>query len=198
MTTSELISISTSLDKYARGLKESLNLLKVDSFQQVFSYDLDCGILPDFVTGFQSCEKTRRFIDSIEGENGSANRDSPAVYWFEVTSNHSAKEIYKSVVDLKKTTDRNLPAHKKMFRAWDSTIVYVGKVKSNLAGRMLLHLGYNGKPSVQGLQLCHWVSKEGLKLRLNVIYLPENLAVLAGIFELELAKDLNPILGKHR
>lgn len=198
MTISQLTSISISLLKHANDLAKSLNHLTEGSFKQIISYDLDCGILPEFISGYQSCVTTTGFIKAIETENESGYRNKPALYWFEITSNHTANEIYESVIELKKTINRNLPAHKQVLKDVHSNILYVGKVKRNLAGRMLLHLGYNGSASPQGLQLCHWINKAGLKLKLNVIYLPEDLAALASVFELGLANDLNPILGKHR
>lgn len=193
MLLTEQTTISNLLSDYAATLKESINQLTKISFNEVITYDLDCTNLTDFGNKPIQCEKTLKFIDEIERQN-----DLPAVYWFEIISDHTAKELYDSVIDLKKISDRNMPAHKKGFSKWTSRILYVGKVKQNLAGRMLLHFGYNIKPSVQGLQLCHWPNKEGLNLRLNVIYLPKNLDVLAGIFELQLAKHLTPIIGKHK
>ncbi|MBE9602785.1 hypothetical protein [Pedobacter sp. MC2016-24] len=198
MANPELSSISTSLFKHANDLAKSLNHLTECSFKQIISYDLDCGILPDFISGYQSCATATGFIKAIETEDESSHRNKPALYWFEITSDHTANEIYESVIQLKKNTNRNLPAHHQVLKDANSNVLYLGKVKSNLAGRMLLHLGYNRSASPQGLQLCHWINRVGLKLKLNVIYLPENLAVLASVFEVELANDLNPILGKHK
>jgi hypothetical protein len=192
MLTSNQHSVSSLLSSYATGLRESINQLTSTSFDNIFSYDLDCTLLNDFGKQSIQCETTLKFIKDIEEHN-----HLPAVYWFEIVSDHDSKEIYTSVVDLKKTSIRNMPAFKKHLKDY-SSVLYVGKVKKNLAGRMLLHLGYNTAPSVQGLQLCHWPNKDGLNLKLNVIYLPQDLDMLAGVFEVQIAKELNPILGKHR
>lgn len=193
MLASDQHSASSLLSTYATGLRDSINQLTTTSFDNIHTYELDCTLLNDFGHKPIQCETTLKFITDIEEHN-----HLPAVYWFEITSDHDSKEIYQSVVELKKTSVRNMPAYKKLFSTWTSKVLYVGKVKNNLAGRMLLHLGYNTTPSVQGLQLCHWPNKDGLKLKLNVIYLPQDLDMLAGVFELKLAGHLNPILGKHR
>lgn len=192
MLTSNQHSVSSLLSTYATGLRDSINQLTATSFDNIHTYELDCTLLNDFGIKPIQCEKTLKFIKDIEEHN-----HLPAVYWFEITSGHDSKEIYNSVVELKKTSHRNMPAFKKHLKNY-SSVLYVGKVKNNLAGRMLLHLGYNITASVQGLQLCHWPNKDGLKLKLNVIYLPQDLDMIAGVFEVQIAKELNPILGKHR
>ncbi|MEJ5962812.1 hypothetical protein [Pedobacter immunditicola] len=192
MILSESFSISTSLSSYAKEINESLTQLTNKSFDNIVSYDIDCTLLSDFGKSIE-CEKTLKFITDLE-----QFIDIPAVYWFEIVSEHTTLEIYNSAISLKENSLRKLPAHKKLFSKWDSKVLYVGKVKSNISGRMYVHLGYHRAPTIQGLQLCHWVNIEGLKLRLNVIYLPKNLDMLAGTFEFHLAKQLHPILGKHR
>lgn len=189
----QLTSLSSSLKLYASDLKESISQLSDNAFNKIETYELDCNSLPTIENGWKSGVEATQFISLIEPQY-----ENPAIYWFEITSLHSARDIYDYVIELKEQKLRNLPAHKKLFSSWDSNILYVGKVKSNLAGRMLLHLGYGNAPSVQGLQLCHWLKHKDLKLKLNVIYLPKNLDVLAGVFELQLARQLKPILGKHR
>jgi len=132
-------------------------------------------------------------------ENG---RDGdPAVYWIEIKSEHSAEQIRTGYQNLKMIIgDRKIPAINKHYDK-ESKILYVGKGKFLLAGRMYIHLGYEQRPVMQGLNLCRWDytgELTGLQLQLNIIYLPKNLEMLASVLELKIARKLRPILGKHR
>lgn len=169
---------------YIGEIQENLSAFKD---YEVETYDLDCNTLPLTLDEFN---KKSAFITEI-----ATNYTKPAVYWFEITSESDTKEIYDFVAQ-QTNSDRKYPAYKKTFNNDESNILYVGKVKNNLAGRMRMHLGF--ERTGQGLQICHWPHKTGLILKLHVIYLPENLEMLANVFELKLASALNPILGKHK
>lgn len=192
MNNIELASPSSVLFNYVEELKESINQVTSDSFNNIETHEIDCGLMPSFEQGFLASKHTETFILELKKNN------KPAVYWFEVSSEHSAKDIYDPYPDLKKGSERNLPAFKKGFKSWQSKVLYVGKVKNNLSGRMFVHLGYHPKKTIQGLQLCHWTHQAGLKLKIHIIYLPENLEMLAGVLEFQLSRFLNPILGKHK
>jgi len=189
---------SKVLNDYSVYLRNSFINLDMSVFDDVLSFNIDCSTLPPFSHfGFNQSSELNAIISTLDG-NG-RNGDS-AVYWIEVVSQHSAKDLHEPYGAFKNELMRSLPAYKKTFNKWDSRVLYVGKAKSNIAGRMVLHLGYEARPNLQGLQLCHWNYNhklQDLKLQLNIIYLPKELAALAQVFELQLAKALHPILGKH-
>lgn len=156
--------------------------------------ELDCRLLPTY-----GKESDCRHHTNLKGFFGPLMKiGGPALYWFEITSKNSARELHEKIQTLKQKIDRNVPAFRKGFNSWDSKVLYVGKVKSSLAGRMVTHLGYYRNKNTQGLQLCHWAQKSGLSLRLNYIELPLEVSDMAGLLETKLAKQLNPIFGKHR
>jgi len=185
---------SQLLQDYSLNLIVALQDLDQNTLNNIISLELDCDSLPSFEEGWNSRLETKSLITYLH-EN---NNDKPAVYWIEIISDHDAKAIYDPYPNLTTVLKRKIPAYKKTFKMWESKVLYVGKVKDNMAGRMILHLGYKNVASMQGLQLCHWTHLKGLKLRLNIIYLPSTLGVLAGVFEFKMAQELHPILGKHR
>lgn len=182
------------LFKYSQEIASSLNILQPNAFDNVQSLELDCRNLPQ--RGSEgNCffhPTTSEFFKPLLEVSG------PALYWFHVLSNHTAKDFLEMIPTLKKDIDRNVPAYKKGFCNWQSKVLYVGKVKSNISGRMVVHLGYYTNPNTQGLQLCYWAQSLNLKVRLNYIILPEALKEMAGLFERKLASNLCPILGKHK
>lgn len=126
----------------------------------------------------------------------SYKNNAPAIYWIEILSEHTAKDILYFYGDFKKSLIRKTPAYNKGFNNWNTKVLYVGKAQANIAGRMIIHLGYEGRDNMQGLQLCHWKHIQSLRIRLNVIYLSSSLSMLAQVFENQLAKRLKPILGR--
>lgn len=196
-----MINASDTLQTYSLELLCSLQHLQENPqiFDNIVSLDFACDKLATFEQGAHAVPESSKIFEVLHnnGLNG-----SPAVYWFEITSDHNAIQIRQSFAKLKESIGaRKTPAVYKEFDQ-SSKILYVGKGNENISGRMFLHLGYEPKHThLQGLQLCHWDylgDLKGLCLRLNIIYLPLDMKVLAPVFEYKLAKTLNPILGKHR
>jgi hypothetical protein len=183
-----------TLYNYSLDLITALKQLTQQTFTNVSACDIDCTDLPLH-------ENTPNCIyeNSLEGFfKIFENINCPCLYWFEITSSHSAKELHDLIPGLNSKIDRNVPSYRKGFSNWDSRILYVGKVKTKISDRMVLHLGYGRNKRTQGLQLSHWAKDIGLKLRLNYIILPDSLKELASSLELHLAKELHPIYGKHK
>lgn len=171
-----------TLTSYIEELKTALDS---ENALTPATYDLDCTDLPYTLDEFNSGST---FITDI-----AVFYESPAVYWFDIESDHKSQDLYDYIA---KQPKGRFPAFKKPPFKCTSRTLYVGKAKDNLAGRLRMHLGF--EKTGQGLQLCHWPHKKGLKLKLNVIYLPIELQPLASVFELKVAQKLNPILGKHK
>jgi len=193
-----MINVTQTLKTYTSEIIQSLNDIPQDTFDKVVSIEILCEDLARLDATCHGTEESSKVFTYLH--NNGMNK-MPAVYWFEIISDHTALDIRTAFDDLRTSEIlRSVPAISKRYNQ-DSKVLYVGKGKANLSGRMFLHLGYQLKGSSQGLQLCHWNYDgvlKGLKLRINIIYLPANLAELASTFELKLAKELQPILGKHR
>lgn len=122
----------------------------------------------------------------------------PTIYWFEIdTRNHSPENLFNIFKDHKENkSKRNLPA---IYTYHSETkVLYLGKSKSCLWGRLLLHLGFHDDKHSQGLVLNEWATKINLKLTFNYIVFNEEMADLLAIYELKLAQKTKPLIGKHR
>lgn len=173
----------------------TLQGLGVNSFQISHTFDIDCSTLIN-ANNIQALCNQNVGIQAMYGQL--VQIKSPVLYWFEITSNHIPRDVYNALSEYRNSKQKSVPALKKNLPDWDSTVVYVGKRKNSFDGRVTQHLGYYEVQTTQGLQLCHWAKDLNLKLQLNVIALPLGLEPLLGAFEIELAKMLQPIAGKHR
>ncbi|WP_317900063.1 Arm DNA-binding domain-containing protein [Aurantibacillus circumpalustris] len=97
---------------------------------------------------------------------------------------------------IKSPNSKAVPAIKKNFSS--SKILYVGKVKRHVWGRLIQHLGFYKVKRTQGLQLFYWATPLSIKLKFVVMEFEPEMAALMGILENELAEILKPILGKHK
>lgn len=180
-----------SIKRFCHVLSNSLeNTIKADL--QVKSLEIDCKNLPD------SCGKRAEnfgqlepFFTTLSGIN-----KTPVLYWFEVISENTTIDVYNSHKQYKDLKKKATPAIKKSYSN-TSKVLYVGKVKSNMRGRFYVHLGYYHNPNTQGLQLYHWAKQIGLKVRLNYIPFSQDMALLMQVIESNLARELQPILGRH-
>lgn len=196
-----MIDASKTLKDYNATLLGMLEKLKdsPETFENIVTIEVDCDQLAPFGLGAESSPESAKVFRNLH--NNSLN-GSPAVYWFEITSAHTASQIRQGFEYLKTSIgNRKIPAANKSYDL-NSRVLYVGKGISNISGRMFLHFGYEPKyVHLQGLQLCHWDyagELKGLNLRLNIIYLPNEMSMLAPLFENKLAEVLRPILGRHR
>ncbi len=74
-------------------------------------------------------------------------------------------------------------------------ILYVGKVKYNIRGRMGVHMGYYEKGSTGGLQLSYWAKNLNLDLQVHVYAFDKALAGYMDAFEYVLAREKMPLIG---
>lgn len=74
----------------------------------------------------------------------------------------------------------------------------MGKVEIGFWGRLVTHLGYSQSPKTAGMQLFHWYKPEVFDaLKLNYIVFEENMKHLIVILEKQLAKELEPLIGRY-
>ena len=118
--------------------------------------------------------------------------EMPCLYRWEITSPYNADAIKEAVAKLPKYTPRIL----KKAIAKENTL-YVGKVQSHIIGRVIQHLGYHLNQASHGLQLNDWAKPMNLTFRLHIIVLPQDVVPVEGIFEMELARKYEPLIGIH-
>ncbi len=116
----------------------------------------------------------------------------PCLYRWEITSPYNADAIKEAVAKLSKYTPRIL----KKSIAKDNTL-YVGKVQSHIVGRVIQHLGYHLNQASHGLQLNDWAKPMNLTFKLHIIVLPHDVIPVEEIFETELARKYEPLIGIH-
>jgi hypothetical protein len=152
---------------------------------------LDCVELQqiDARQSLYDCLPIKQFIQALPFQS------PPALYWFTILSNHSADTILTAIDEGRKSGDRKFPHVPAQTNPTNT--LYVGQVTKDLRGRMISHLGYNGRLHNHGLQLCHWAQRIGLKLRLDCLIMLPAAKDQILIWESELAKSLHPLLGKY-
>lgn len=117
----------------------------------------------------------------------------PAIYVFGINPEINYANIISSIKEVKSLRIPALNKNKE-----NKGILYVGKVKSLLWGRFIQHLGYHKNQKSHGLQIENWIKKiHNPKLTFSVVFLPKESAEYIEVLEKEIAKELNPIIGKH-
>lgn len=190
-----MINASSILQMCSEDLLKDLQNFQKETFEEVLSFDVECETLIPFPAGKHGSDKIFYQLHNFKN-------DHPAVYWFEISSSHTAKDIRDAYPGIQSCAGaRKTPSIYKG-QTFESKVLYVGKGKKNISGRMFLHFGFEPKKlNLQGLQLCHWdfnTALKGLKLKLHIIYLPKEMVHFIAIFERCLADNLKPILGRHQ
>ncbi|MEP1094043.1 MAG: hypothetical protein ABJG78_02975 [Cyclobacteriaceae bacterium] len=124
--------------------------------------------------------------------------DCPCLYYLEILEGNT-REIMDSFKEFKygkPATDRATPAIKKNIDYTTKTL-YVGKVKRDVWSRMRTHLGYYHVGATAGLQLVSWATDIDLILRAHIYGFDPEMKESIGGLELNFAKSLNPLIGRH-
>lgn len=173
-------------------LKESLSIVENNGPKTYFQHDFDCSFFQDWnLSDIRYSKEHSDVFDKLGAITG------PVVYWFEIISPTTSEVIRKIISDYKYSEGaKSVPALKKKFLK-ESRVLYVGKVKRNFWGRVIQHLGYYHVKRTQGLQLYHWAKDLGLQVRLHAYEFEPEMEDLVSIFELDFARSLRPITGKH-
>lgn len=184
--------IENGLKTTAGKLSKYLKNVETIGSSGYIQYDFKCNKLIDWnhIDIRQSQDHKDFFIEA-------AKFTGPVLYFFEIISSHDSEEIRESIQTYKVSDGaKSVPALKKNYDA-SSKILYVGKVKKKFYGRVIQHLGYYKVARTQGLQLFYWAKKIGLHVRLHAYHFEPEMHDLVSIFELNIARDLKPIVGKH-
>ncbi|MDX6183209.1 hypothetical protein SGQ44_17755 [Flavobacterium sp. Fl-77] len=155
-------------------------------------FHINCCELEDYNDiDIRDSEKYRSMFTELKEMTG------PCLYYFEITSDNLTSEIISKIKDYSSTENsKSIPAIKSKIQ--ESKILYVGKVKRHFWGRLIQHLGYYKVDRTQGLQLFHWSKELNLNMKLTVLEFEPEMINLMEVLENELAKQLKPILGKHK
>ncbi|WP_286774991.1 MULTISPECIES: hypothetical protein [Sphingobacterium] len=187
---------SNTIKSWGNDIANSFQIVANNGYKSVQQFEIDSNDLEEkFVyEDIRDSDKFRKMFSELQ-----QIENSPCVYVFEVVSNETSIDIIHKIQLMEGKTR---PAIKKTFPL-DSRILYVGKVKKCAWGRIIMHLGYHthksGKLSnSHGLQLHHWATEMGLKLRIHVYEFNEDLADYMEVIEKKFANSLSPIIGKHK
>lgn len=176
------------------GIKAYQKTLNENKFEHLI-FDLDCSKLQKPSWNNESpIPKSLNYIFDVLPEN------KPCLYYFEIIDTDTSKilEAYKAFlkVEDKKKKPRRAAALKKN-PPLDSSNLYVGKVKYDIWGRMMVHLGYYHVEATAGLQLVCWAKDVKLKLKIHIYVFEKEMANFVSPLELPLARTLKPLIGKH-
>jgi hypothetical protein len=164
-----------------------------NGFKKHYEFEIDLSSLRDF-----SNEDIRYSVEHSEKFDKLKSMTGPVVYWFEFVSevdSYALVELFKEYKD--KPGRKAIPALK-VQPSHGTTVLYVGKVKTQFWGRVIQHLGFYKVQGTQGLQLYHWARPLGLKLKVHALEFEPEMENLMPIIENGVAAELKPLLGKHR
>jgi hypothetical protein len=140
------------LVKCIENIKVVVNSIDESTFEKHYSVPLDCSGLPILNPN----DESQHFIKLSDFFGALSVAKQPTLYWFIVTSNHTSKQLTDKVKKAVRNMKRHFPKlDRKRIGKSESKVLYVGKTRSELKGRMISHLGYHRNNDNHGLQLCH-------------------------------------------
>ncbi len=142
--------------------------------------------LPEFEIGLKKAE-----YSLISPYKDLMHITGPVVYYYEIIKGNPG--TIRAILDeYKRKKERTCPPVK---QDRYSLILYVGSETKSFARRTVEHMGLAHKDT-GGLQLLHWASDSGIKLRLHYCKIDVKHVAAIRHVEAALAKHLNPVIGK--
>lgn len=177
---------------------EASNILNEQAFKlsDIKTFEIDCTQLKEFLK--EDIRFSEEFKDLFVNL---MPIKVPCLYWYRIISDNTSTEIIHSFKKYRdfENRDRSVPAlNSENSIDHASRILYVGKVKNGVYGRVIQHLGCFSSARTQGMQLYYWAKEIGLKLELNVLEFDTKMADILPIVEYAIAKKLHPLIGKHK
>ena len=122
----------------------------------------------------------------------------PCLYFFEIIA-PDTETILNKYKEFRgdETLKHRASAALKKVPPLDTSILYVGKVKDDIGGRMVVHFAYYHVGATAGLQLASWANDINLRLNLHVYSFDENMHDFVSPLEQSFARSLTPLIGKH-
>lgn len=163
---------------------------------EIKSINIDNSYLAENFRKTQTFSKSENFKDLYN----LLPKKVPVLYWFTYDStkinNDSLDQLFDAISEIPK--DRKF-AEIPSSRRKSSGVLYVGKVTDKFHYRFVNHLGHSVSGRTGSLQLTYWFNTERYgNLKLNFIVFNEDMKTLLGVLEIELAKELKPIVGSHK
>jgi hypothetical protein len=180
--------IKTIQLKHIETLNSSIENGSVNKHSQIF----ECESLRNYMyIDIRQSAEFKSFFTKLKEMKG------PVLYSFRILSDNTHSEIRNKLIEYKKTTEPRGTSAMHKYTIEDSRYLYIGKVKKDISGRIITHLGYHKNKDASGLQLYHWAKGLNLMLELNLIELIPEMADIMEIIELKAAQSYHPIIGKH-
>jgi len=184
--------MENTIKEISRNAVIPLQNVSKNGVKRIKEFNINCCDLEDYnhidITNSDKYEKMFTELKELVG---------PCLYYFEITSENLTSEIIDKIKQYSTSENsKSIPAIKS--KIIESKILYVGKVKRHFWGRLIQHLGYYKVNRTQGLQLFYWTKELNLNLKLTVFEFEPEMINLMEVLENDLAKHLNPILGKHK
>lgn len=190
---SDTLQVQITLDTIQHECRVAANpLLRVaeDGVKAVHHFHFDVGGLQNYeAVDIRKAAEHRDNFERLAAVRG------PVVYVFELCPPSSPSAILAAARTYE--GKRAMPALRRNIDE-TSPVLYVGKVKKALWGRVIQHLGFSRTAGTQGLQLYHWTRGMALELKLTAFEFEADMAELLPLVERAVAKQLKPLLGKHQ
>lgn len=186
------MEIEKIIDEVVTEQIVTLERLKEQGVKTSYSFPIDCKELADYnAVDIRDSQAFKEHFIKLMSMKG------PVLYWFEIISDTNRGEIRSAIEQYAMTNNAKATPALKKYVNLTSKCLYVGKVKRNFWGRVIQHLGFYKVGATQGLQLYYWAKELDLKLKLHSYEFEHEMNDLIALFELELAKRKDPIIGKH-
>lgn len=161
---------------------------------------LNWEFLGEMAENIGKCEDINPLVISSPEGSKEIKNSIPAVYVFRIVEGDPAEalEMYKKFRDNHHATDSQIEKYNLTGISKDASpneVFYVGKVRSNLYGRMLNHWESNSART-GSLHLCRWTEGK-IRFETDIYRLPERFPVLADVFENEFKDQLTPTVGSR-
>lgn len=184
--------MENTIKEISRNAVIPLQNVSKNGVKRTKEFHINCSELEDYnYVDITNSEKHKKMFTELNEFTG------PCLYYFEITSENLTSDIIQKIKKYADTENsKSIPAIKRTIV--ESKILYVGKVKRVFWGRLIQHLGYYKVNRTQGLQLYYWAKELNLNLKLTVFEFEPEMINLMEVLENDLAKHLNPILGKHK
>jgi hypothetical protein len=186
--------ITSLIEKQILNLQSCLQ--ELNNSELIKTIDINESHLHETFRSAKKFSKSKEFNELYK----SLCKDKPVLYWFTFDKEKFKEEELKFDFEYIKinTAGRGLSFLPKTYNR-NSNTLYVGKVKKNFHYRFVNHLGHSVNNKTVSLQLTYWydVTKYG-NLKLNYIVLDKGMEALISVLEVELAKELMPIIGSHK
>lgn len=173
------------------------------NFKHIIIPDYDCSQLPGIETNGKNLpdDLIASFffhLHQYDHSEGNIN-DFPCIYAFELLEESDRHRVLEAFTKIDgNQIQRKLPALKTL-NPENSTFLYLGKVNKFVGNRLVTHLGYYTQKNNHGLQLAHWIKDilPSIKIRVHVFRFEKEFVPYISAFEVMMARNLKPLIGKH-